>query len=169
MRPDYAGGSLVNLVASVVAARGGKPLHEPLKKFPSVSSDVANATNIVLLIIDGLGDTFLENTIVASTDPTVRDCAGTFTSLGNNLIGNPASCLVALQPSDRVGDADLGQLVDDGTPGDAHFPLLPASQAIGAANDAACPRQDQLGQSRRPQCDIGAVEFRRKDVPRGTR
>jgi hypothetical protein len=56
MRPDYAGGSLVNLVASVVAARGGEPLHEPLKKFQLP----ANATNLVLLIIDGLGDNYLQ-------------------------------------------------------------------------------------------------------------
>lgn len=56
MRPDYSGGSLVNLVASVVAARGGKPRHELLKKFP----DLANATNVVLLIIDGLGDNYLQ-------------------------------------------------------------------------------------------------------------
>src|SRR3982750_171333 len=57
MRPDYAGGSLVNLVASIVAARGGNPRHEPLKKFPAVSSEAA--TNLVLLIIDGLGDNYL--------------------------------------------------------------------------------------------------------------
>jgi Type I phosphodiesterase / nucleotide pyrophosphatase len=56
MRPDYAGGSLVNLVASVVAARGGEPLHEPLKKFQLP----ANAINLVLLIIDGLGDNYLQ-------------------------------------------------------------------------------------------------------------
>src|SRR5215212_8356303 len=56
MRPDYAGGSLVNLVASVVAARGGEPLHEPLRDF-SIRPD---ATNLVLLIIDGLGDNYLQ-------------------------------------------------------------------------------------------------------------
>jgi hypothetical protein len=55
MRPDYAGGSLVNLVASVVAARGGKPLHEPLRNFEFPLS----AKNLVLLIIDGLGDNYL--------------------------------------------------------------------------------------------------------------
>jgi hypothetical protein len=54
MRPDYDGGSLVNLVASVVASRGGEPLHEPLRnfQFPAVQ-------NLVLLIIDGLGDNYL--------------------------------------------------------------------------------------------------------------
>src|SRR4051812_17974076 len=60
MRPDYSGGSLVNLVASIVGARGGRPLHEPLKKFPRISSDGEKANNIVLLIIDGLGDNYLQ-------------------------------------------------------------------------------------------------------------
>ena len=55
MRPDYAGGSLVNLVASLVAARGGAPRHEPLRNL-SLDRD---ATNLVLLIIDGLGDNLL--------------------------------------------------------------------------------------------------------------
>lgn len=55
MRPDYEGGSLVNLVASVVASRGGKPLHETLRNF-SLATD---ATNVVLFIIDGLGDNYL--------------------------------------------------------------------------------------------------------------
>ena len=55
MRPDYAGGSLVNLVASVVVSRGGKPLHEPLRNF----AVAASARNVVLLIIDGLGDNYL--------------------------------------------------------------------------------------------------------------
>src|SRR5205814_3487620 len=55
MRPDYGGGSLVNLVATLVGARGGKALHQPLREFtldPRVR-------NVVLLIIDGLGDNHL--------------------------------------------------------------------------------------------------------------
>src|SRR5919205_4341991 len=55
MRPDYAGGSLVNLVATLVAPRGGKALHEPLRGF-TLDADVGN---VVLLIIDGLGDNYL--------------------------------------------------------------------------------------------------------------
>src|SRR5438270_3985154 len=55
MRPDYAGGSLVNLVASVVVSRGGKPLHEPLRNF----AVAASPRNVVLPIIDGLGDNYL--------------------------------------------------------------------------------------------------------------
>src|SRR5258706_15733490 len=55
MRPDYEGGSLVNLVASVVASRGGKPLHAPLRNFQFPTA----AKNLVLLILDGLGDNYL--------------------------------------------------------------------------------------------------------------
>ena len=54
MRPDYAGGSLVNLMASLVAACGGKPRHSLLRDF-----SVAGARNVVLFIVDGLGDGFL--------------------------------------------------------------------------------------------------------------
>src|SRR5690349_3706282 len=55
MRPDYAGACLVNLVASIVAARGGKPRHAPLK---DLQLD-RGVRNLVLLIIDGLGDNYL--------------------------------------------------------------------------------------------------------------
>ena len=54
MRPDYDGGSLVNLMASITLSRGGKALHAPLKNF-----DSARTRNVVLLIIDGLGDRLL--------------------------------------------------------------------------------------------------------------
>ena len=57
MLPDYSGGSLVNLIASIVEACGGKPLHAPLKKFA-----LQAARNIVLLIVDGLGDNYLRRT-----------------------------------------------------------------------------------------------------------
>jgi hypothetical protein len=55
MKPDYSGGSLVNLIASIVAARGGKALHPPLRNL----SGLDEARNLVLLIIDGLGDNYL--------------------------------------------------------------------------------------------------------------
>jgi hypothetical protein len=56
MRPDYAGGSLVNLVASLVAARGGTPLHPPLRNLTLAP----RTKNLVLLILDGLGDNYLQ-------------------------------------------------------------------------------------------------------------
>ena len=54
MLPDYAGGSLVNLVASIVEACGGKPVHAPLRALR-----LERTANVVLLIVDGLGDNFL--------------------------------------------------------------------------------------------------------------
>jgi hypothetical protein len=54
MLPDYAGGSLVNLMASIVEACGGKPVHAPLRALR-----LERTTNVVLLIVDGLGDNFL--------------------------------------------------------------------------------------------------------------
>src|SRR4051812_31893983 len=55
MRPDYAGGSLVNLVASIANSRGGQSFHPLLKEFRIDES----ARNVILLIIDGLGDNLL--------------------------------------------------------------------------------------------------------------
>lgn len=106
--------------------------------------------------------TLLQNTIVVHSDPRVtEDCGGGgYTSLGNNLIGDPAGCNMLLRPDDLIGEANLGPLTDDGTPGNAHYPLQPLSQAIDAANQEGCTKKDQIGQPRRPRCDIGAVDFR---------
>ncbi len=57
MRPDYAGGGLANLIASIVEACGGAPRHAPLAALPPGA--LAAARNLVLLIIDGLGDNYL--------------------------------------------------------------------------------------------------------------
>ena len=54
MLPDYSGGSLVNLIASIVEACGSRALHAPLRNFR-----LEKAKNIVLVIIDGLGDNYL--------------------------------------------------------------------------------------------------------------
>jgi hypothetical protein len=56
-RPDYAGGGFLNLVASLAAARGGKPHHATLSALPP--ERIAQARNLVFLIIDGLGDNYL--------------------------------------------------------------------------------------------------------------
>jgi hypothetical protein len=57
MLPDYAGGSLVNLMASIAEACGAVPRHRTLAALPA--GQISQATNIVLLIIDGLGDRYL--------------------------------------------------------------------------------------------------------------
>src|ERR1043165_6703382 len=55
MRPDYDGGSLVNLMASIARSRGGEARHAPLRN----SLESTQARNVVLLIVDGLGDRLL--------------------------------------------------------------------------------------------------------------
>jgi hypothetical protein len=57
LRPDYAGGGLANLIASIVEACGGTPRHPPLSLLPA--RELREARNIVLLLIDGLGDNYL--------------------------------------------------------------------------------------------------------------
>jgi hypothetical protein len=54
MQPDYSGGGLVNLMASIVQACGGRALHPPLEDFAP-----GKPRNVVLLIVDGLGDNYL--------------------------------------------------------------------------------------------------------------
>ncbi|MBI1943089.1 MAG: alkaline phosphatase family protein [Betaproteobacteria bacterium] len=56
-RPDYSGNGFVNLIASLVEARGGAPRHPPLAALPV--AELRDADNIVLLIVDGLGDRYL--------------------------------------------------------------------------------------------------------------
>ena len=107
----------------------------------------------------------LQNTILAQNTATAGpDCHGLVNSRGNNLLGDPAGCNVALLQSDLTGDPGLGQFVDPGIPGQGRLPLLPYSPGIDAGNAKACPSTDQLARPRShshglPACDIGAVEF----------
>ena len=119
---------------------------------------LSNASGTVLLA----NTIFARNTNLSGTD---TGCAGTITSLANNLIGDLARCPIPLQPSDLTGDPGLGPFTDNGRPGNGHFPLLSTSQALDAGNDALCPRTDQLGRRRIGPCDIGAIEFRERDEP----
>jgi hypothetical protein len=121
-------------------------------------------------IIVQRGTVSLKATIVGLntlTEPGPADCEADVTSLGSNLIADPAECPIATSDGDVTGDPRLKDFVDEGTPGGGHFPLLPESPAIDAdgvrrghsGSDADCPRTDQIGQRRVGVCDIGAIEF----------
>jgi hypothetical protein len=59
--PDYHGGSIVNLTASLIVALGGEEaLYPPLRLLPPAS--LQRSRNIVLLVIDGLGYDYLAQT-----------------------------------------------------------------------------------------------------------
>lgn len=51
--PDYQGGCILNLMASIESACGGNPPYLPLRALPP--EEIAGARNLILLIIDGLG------------------------------------------------------------------------------------------------------------------
>jgi hypothetical protein len=56
-RPDYSGQGFVNLVASLVEAGGGRPRHAPLGALQP--PELRAATNLVFVVVDGLGDNYL--------------------------------------------------------------------------------------------------------------
>lgn len=120
----------------------------------------------------------MRNTIVAgntSTNGSIPDCGGPFTSQGYNLIGVFNNfCPLSGDTTGNVINvsARLGALADNGGPTRTHAPLGasgadPASPAIDAANPAdpasgglACPAIDQRAVLRPigARCDIGAFE-----------
>jgi hypothetical protein len=53
MKPDYAGGSIVNLMASVVAAFGVRSHYAPLGAL--LPEEIAGHRNVCVFVIDGLG------------------------------------------------------------------------------------------------------------------
>jgi hypothetical protein len=57
LKPDYAGGSIVNLMSSLIAARGGEPTYAPARELDHAA--LAQARNVVLLVVDGLGYNYL--------------------------------------------------------------------------------------------------------------
>jgi len=56
-RPDYQGGSIVNLMSSIIEARGGASIYPALRVLPA--GEMADVSNIILLVIDGLGAGYL--------------------------------------------------------------------------------------------------------------
>jgi len=58
-RPDYEGGSTLNLMASLIRAQGGDSPHRELQGLPGAR--LKDARQIVLLIVDGVGHRQLES------------------------------------------------------------------------------------------------------------
>ncbi|MEA3275763.1 MAG: alkaline phosphatase family protein [Pseudomonadota bacterium] len=75
--PDFQGGSIVNLMSSIIRARGGESDYPPLRLLPP--EEIAGVTNIVLVVLDGLGADWLAR---ESPDGVLsRNLKGTITSV----------------------------------------------------------------------------------------
>ncbi|MBN2621376.1 alkaline phosphatase family protein [candidate division WOR-3 bacterium] len=57
--PDYEGGSIVNLMSSILSAFDSDPEYENLRAL--ASEEIGESKNVVLLIIDGLGHEYLQS------------------------------------------------------------------------------------------------------------
>jgi hypothetical protein len=121
--------------------------------------------------------TQMANSVLAGNNGS--DCGGILTSNGHNALGTSAGCTLRPSPAlqghtvaDQINvDPRLGTLQDNGSPGNAHYPLLAGSPLIdaGGAIGKFCTQMDQLGQKRVEGdgktndgaliCDIGAIEF----------
>lgn len=55
--PDFQGGGIVNLMSSIIQGRGGESEYPSLGLLPP--GDLNGVTNVVLLVVDGLGDDWL--------------------------------------------------------------------------------------------------------------
>ncbi|MBK1694695.1 phosphodiesterase [Chromatium weissei] len=75
--PDYHGSSIVNLMQSIIQARGGRADLPPLTAVPV--NTLAHADNLVLLVIDGLGANWLAQH--APQGILQRACCTTLTSV----------------------------------------------------------------------------------------
>ncbi len=66
-RPRYAGGSLLNLMASLIRGRGGRTPHRALVGLPP--SQLQACRKVVVLLLDGLGANQLHRLILAGRVP----------------------------------------------------------------------------------------------------
>lgn len=77
LQPDYSGGGLVNLMASIIRARGGASHYPPTPILPP--AELAQTAHLVLLVIDGLGDDWLLRR--SPSGPLARARRGALTSV----------------------------------------------------------------------------------------
>jgi len=97
--PDYEGGSILNLMASITRALGGTSAYPNLRGLPP--EDLSGYTNLVLLVIDGLGAKWLEE---QSPDGILnRHRIGVITSVFPSTTASAITTLLTGDPPQRHG------------------------------------------------------------------
>lgn len=62
-KPDYTGGSVINLLSSVIRSRGGRSPHAELNGLPA--RELRGARHVIYLLVDGLGEAQLARRLAA--------------------------------------------------------------------------------------------------------
>jgi hypothetical protein len=113
---------------------------------------------------DGPDGFTVQNSLIALNasnlggDDCAADGAGSFASLGHNLLSTLTDCSGFDAPSDHVeADPRIATLGDNGGPTKT-IALKNHSAAIGAASRQTAPARDQRGRKRDAHPDIGAYE-----------
>jgi hypothetical protein len=97
--PDYHGGSIVNLMASIITARGGRSAYPVLRLLPPEA--ISGVTNLILLVIDGLGADYL-----ARHSPRgllMRHLSGTITSVFPSTTATAIPCFLTGEAPQQHG------------------------------------------------------------------
>jgi hypothetical protein len=76
-RPDYQGAGIVNLMATLINARGGRAEVPELRTLPATV--LSDARHLVLIVLDGLGSRWLARRGAGSH--LAEDCSGELTSV----------------------------------------------------------------------------------------
>ncbi len=135
----------------------------------TIAENVANSDNVGIGVGGGLdelaasfsvGDTVLFGNTVGQGGSN-EQCDGSFASLGGNVVQTSPGCAALGGMGDQlVADALIGTLAANGGPTKT-VALLGGSPALGFA--VTCPKRDQRGEKRPPNCDSSAFERKKSD------
>jgi len=143
--PDYRGGSIVNLMSSILTVYDTKPgIYPPLRDIET--KELQSARNLVLLVIDGLGYDYLyrqgagstlyrhlQQRITSVAPPTTATAISTFlTGLAPQQLEKAADPLEVVGVAEHVRPAGIDHRVDD-------------DQDPGTVNGAAVRPIDERG------------------------
>lgn len=137
VRPDYAGGGLINLMSSIAEAIGAPSAYAPLAhRFGLDAADLAEYRRIVLVVIDGMGDALID----ASTTPHLHSHRiGRLTSVFPSTTASAVTALLtAMAPAQHgltgwhMWFAEIDRIL-------AVLPLLPRARAPGQAAPGPTP------------------------------
>jgi hypothetical protein len=134
VRPDYTGGGLLNLMASLADALGAPTVYPPLAhRFGIDAADLRDYRRIVLIVVDGMGDALVNE---SATPHLHAHRVGRLTSVFPSTTASAVTALLtALAPAQHgltgwhMWFAEIDRIL-------SVLPLLPRARAPGEARAA---------------------------------